>query len=357
MAATGVAEGLGKRKEQFYAPGWADRIIDWVGRLPLPGWLFYLLVWFGAFLLETVVNWYSGVYPPGTIYSYHMFVSAIVVYGLAAIHYLDKVAEDELKSFRPALIGDDDDFAMLRYRFTTMPARASVLAGAFGIVFVLIFSSIVIDSRILGLVKLFDSAPSAVLNGLLLAIGWPTMGVFVYHTVRQLNLIHHVYATATHVNLYRRWPLYAFSGLSARTAISLALIPYVGIITRPGVTENIGVLLLAGLLTVAGLLIFVWPLLGIHRIMEAEKKRLLDENGRKLEAAIAETHKRWDAQDLAGMDDLKNTLDNLVTEQTVISKISTWPWQSGTVGVLATALLLPILLWIVQRILERLLAF
>ena len=357
MAVTGVAEDLGNLKAQLYAPGWADRIIDWVGRLPVPAWLFYLSVWFGAFVLETVVNWYSGVYPPGTIYFYHMFVSAIVVYGLAAIHYLDKVAEDALKSFRPALIGDDNDFAMLRYKFTTMPAIASVLAGAFGIVFVSLFSSLVIDSRIIGLVKLFDSVPSAVLNGLLLAIGWPTMGIFFYHTVRQLRLIHHVYATATHVNLYRRWPLYAFSGLSARTAVSLAMIPYVGIITRPGVTENIGVLLLAGGLTVVGLVIFVWPLLGIHRIMEAEKTRLLDENGRKLEAAITETHKRWDSQDLAGMEDLKNGLDNLVTEQTVISKISTWPWQTATVGVLATALLLPILLWIAQRLLERLLVF
>src|SRR5438874_314937 len=106
MVATGVAEEIGNRAEWMYAPGWADRVIDWVRRLPMPSWLFYMSVWLGLFALETVVNWYSGVYPPGTIYAFHLFVTLFAVYGLAAIHYLDRIAADELRSFRPALVGD-----------------------------------------------------------------------------------------------------------------------------------------------------------------------------------------------------------------------------------------------------------
>jgi hypothetical protein len=95
----------------------------------------------------------------------------------------------------------------------------------------------------------------------------------------------------------------------------------------------------------------------MHRLLQEEKKRLLDENGQKVQAAIAETHRRWDAQELSGMENLKDALNNFVTEQGVVSKISTWPWQVGTLGVLVTALLLPVVLWIIERLLERLVGF
>ena len=57
------------------------------------------------------------------------------------------------------------------------------------------------------------------------------------------------------------------------------------------------------------------------------------------------------------MSNLKDAFENPVGEQTVISKISTWPWHTGTVGVLVTTLLLPIFLWLIRRILDPLLLF
>jgi hypothetical protein len=357
MAVSGVLVEVDKPKEMLYPPGWADRLNNWVDSLRIPPWAFYLLVWMTLFVIETGVSWYGGVYPVGTIFPYHLIFTGIVIYGIAMIHYLDGVARHSLKAFRPALIGDDTDFARLEYKLTTMPMRSSVLASICGLCFGVPIALSLGDSPTLRLTKLMDSAPSGALNIVLLSIIWSVMGVFAFHTARQLYLVSRIYAVSTHVDLFRRGPLYAFSGLAARTAVAVAILPYAGIISRPAVTENVAILWTAIGLTVAGLAIFVWPLLGVHRLMEAEKKRLLDENGHEMKAAIADTHRRLDAQDLSGMDNLKYALDNLVTEQTVINKISTWPWQVGTVGVLATALLLPVLLWIVERLLERLMGF
>jgi len=357
MAVDEISLETSRPKDAIYAPGWADRFTDWVDSLAIPSWAFYLLVWLALFAIETGVNWYTGVYPAGTLFPYHLVVAALVVYGIASIHYLDRVADHALKAFRPTLAGDATDFARLEYKLTTMPMRSTIIAGILGICIGIPISITFADARTMNLAKLTGSTPSTVLNVAFGVLIWCGLGVYAFHTVRQLYLVSRIYTTSAHIDLFRRAPLYAFSGLSARTALSIAIVPYAGIISRPGVIENAFIAWAAITLTLLGLLIFVWPLLGVHRLMEAEKKRLLDQNGQEMEAAIAETHRRLDAQELAGMDNLKDALDNLVTEQTVVNKISTWPWQLGTVGVLATALFLPIILWTVQRLLDRLLGF
>ena len=357
MTVSGALLEVDKPREELYAPSWVERVNDWIDTLRIPAWLFYLLVWMTLFAIETAVNWYSGVYPVGTIYPYHLVFTAIAVYSVAMIHYLDRVAGHSLQAFRPALTGDDADFARLKYELTTMPRRPSALAALIGLSLGVPVALTVADARMQALTKLIDSMPSLALNVVLLAFIWSMIATFGFHTARQLRLVSRIYSTMSHVDLFRRGPLYAFSGLAARTAVAVAILPYAGIISRPAVIENVAVVWTAIGLTLVGLAIFVWPLLGVHKLMEAEKKHLLDENGRKMHDAIDATHRCLDAQDLSGMEKLKYALDNLVTEQTVLNKISTWPWQVGTVGVLATALFLPVILWIVERVLERLMGF
>ncbi len=37
----------------------------------------------------------------------------------------------------------------------------------------------------------------------------------------------------------------------------------------------------------------------------------------------------------------------------MVEKLPTWPWRQGTIGAFVTAILLPIGLWLVTRLLER----
>jgi hypothetical protein len=54
------------------------------------------------------------------------------------------------------------------------------------------------------------------------------------------------------------------------------------------------------------------------------------------------------------MDALNHATEALVRERDVLDKIPTWPWQPDTIRWLGTALLLPIIVWTITRVLERL---
>jgi hypothetical protein len=107
--------------------------------------------------------------------------------------------------------------------------------------------------------------------------------------------------------------------------------------------------------TLIALATFVWPLLGAHRLLQKEKEQRKSEVSRRIQAASDELHRRADAGDY-GSDtaNINSVIDGLVKEQGVVGKASTWPWDPEAVRAVLTALLLPIVLWLITRILERL---
>jgi hypothetical protein len=53
------------------------------------------------------------------------------------------------------------------------------------------------------------------------------------------------------------------------------------------------------------------------------------------------------------MPQIKDGLEAVSREVEFLDKIHTWPWQRETVGGLSTALVLPIVLWLITRFLDR----
>jgi hypothetical protein len=338
-----------------YRPGWVNRLIAWVKWVPGPSWLVYVLAGVVMLALGIGESRLEGVVTPDNVLGLHLALTVIPVYVVALIHYLDHIAAGALQAFRPALTVDDAAYERLRYELITMPARWTLLANSVGLVVGFMMAVFLLGARTFAALKI--TGPAGVSTALYVALimaMWAMYGVFGYHTLRQLTLVSRIYSTATHVDLFRLSPFYAFSGLSARTALGWVLVPYLLILVTPAAADSPNLILGLTVLTCLGLAIFAWPLLGIHNVLTAEKTRLLDENGRQIEAVASETHRKVGAGDMSNMADLKYTMDTLIAEQGVIAKASTWPWQSGTVGIFVSALLLPVIVWAVQRILERL---
>jgi hypothetical protein len=149
-------------------------------------------------------------------------------------------------------------------------------------------------------------------------------------------------------------PLYGLSSLTALTGASLAGITYGWIAINPSLLGELVTLAIVLPITVLALITFVWPLFGIHRLLVQEKGRLIDECSIRLEATLADLHQRVDGGALEAMDDLNKTITSLELELNLLEKIPTWPWRSETVRLLITALALPLGLWLVQYVLQRL---
>ena len=100
---------------------------------------------------------------------------------------------------------------------------------------------------------------------------------------------------------------------------------------------------------------FVVPLYGLHGRLEVEKDRLQAEVEVRLKGLLAELNRDVDARDLRRADDLNKTLAPMLQQREVIARLPTWPWSTGTLRAIVTAILLPVFLFIVQLLLGRIL--
>ena len=341
-----------------YPPSWVDRLTDWVRRLPVPAWTFYLVLGLGLTLLLLSIAWAAGALAPGTFLLDTFLSGMTFAYLLALIHYLDDSAAASLARFRPVMTVDDAGYNKLRYQLTTLPAWPTWIASGLGAIYALgtLLVTILTDDNQGPRAMSPPVAVVAVAEVGFLTLIYVVLGVLVYHTVHQLRMVNDIYTNHTRINLFQLGPMYALSGLTARTAIGIGIPTYlwfqVSSSSSTGISPaDIFETAFMGIIIVAT---FIWPLWGAHNLLEREKQRLQDEVARRVEATIAALHSLVDTGEIRDRGELKDTLDGLVTEQGVIDKLRTWPWRTGTVSGLGLAFLLPIIIWVVQRVLERL---
>jgi hypothetical protein len=334
-----------------YAPSWVDMLTGWVKGLPHRGWWLYLCaatLWLALQL--GVAGAEAGSF--GWLRPANIAVVLLPFCLLAAIQYLDEAAATALASFRPALVVSEAEYQGIHYRLTTLPALPVLLASLAGALFGASVLLLQDTTFLLGL-GLILTPTAFVLQAINYVIMWSLAFVFIYHTIRQLWLVRYIYSVDTRINLFDLRPIYALSGLTARTAIVGLLLANSWKLTSPdsGLRyEHIVVLLAVFLICVAS---FVWPLWEMHNLLVREKARQEAELARRTEAAIAEIKRRMDAGELAEMEQMKNSMESLTLAHGVLDKVPTWPWQAETIRAVATVLLLPVVLWLIQRALDR----
>jgi hypothetical protein len=353
-AAGATPEGAADPAAVPYGRSWVNVLIDWVERLPGPPAVAYVVALIFALLLAALPSWMSGVPIADSIRGEEAVWAFTLAGSVWLIHYLDGVARAALGDFATMLDVDPATLSLLEYELTVVPARPALLLLAVSAVrtteaFVFQASAERVS---------YLSAPA-------LIIRWPfevaivgLILVLVYHTMRQLRLVARIHAMAPQINLFRVGPLYAFSRLTSRTAIGLVamIIPLLLTLTfATSALDYLALLTPIGLILGTALLSFVWPLAGMHRRMDIEKKRLQAEAGERLEAVIADVHRTVDQRDFSGADGQNKTLTSLIAERELVNRLSTWPWQVGTAGAVISAVLLPIVLWLATRFLERIL--
>jgi hypothetical protein len=279
--------------------------------------------------------------------------AAWCVFPIALKRYLDNVARASFDQFRPCLGLPDDATASLRGRLTQLRPRPALLAGILGALsFWLLF---LLSPGLFASVR--SSALNTVVSLTLLTVNFALVAAIIYQTSHQLAQVDMIYALARRIDVYHLEPLYSFSNLTARTGILWAIMLSLSVAATPGALASppaLGMIVLQGAAVIAA---FCLPLLGIHRRIAAEKSERLGEAGAHLRNAVAELHRRSERMELGGMDAIHNMILSLIAEREVLQKTPTWPWQPGTPAAVITALFLPVGLFLLQRLLERLIGF
>jgi len=90
----------------------------------------------------------------------------------------------------------------------------------------------------------------------------------------------------------------------------------------------------------------------MHRRLQEERARLVGEVGLRIETTLERLYEHVD-QDAAGATEYRDRMLALVSARELVVNLSTWPWRPETPRWLISALVIPIALWGVTRLLER----
>jgi hypothetical protein len=338
----------------FYTPSYINRLASWVGRLPGTSGVYYFGLGVILLTIQAAPAWHEGAVPVRIFLPIHIFLAAAISFIIAVIPFFDRQARSALQTIKPALNIDKDKYKELEYQLTNIPALKSILASFLILIFVY-FSEFIGGGAYY--LETLDGYPFSMhLSRGIYLICWWFFGVFIYHTIHQLSLINQIYTQYTLIDLFRMHPLYGFSNLAALTAGSLIMLPYGFLFINPNPTITLAnpvVLSIYLSISIIAIITFLLPQLGIHRLQNTEQEHLLDEINQRYKATMREFHKRVDSGEFDEANNLNNTLSALRDQRETIHKISTWPWQPETIRWLFTAMVLPLLMWIVQYFLGQ----
>jgi hypothetical protein len=332
-----------------YPPSWVDRLVDWIDSLRGPYWLFYALAIIVMGVFINAMLWLGGGLPLGEVDVINSSFAFFVFYYLGLYHYLTHVASRALKAYRPLLDVDDAAIHRLDHELTKLPRWIGRLAVPVGFVLALLF--VVGD----------PSYEEGIEPTLLLYVGDTLITAFllvtffalVIRSIRQLGMVNRLHKRATNVNLLRLGPAHAFSALTARTGIGIIFAgvgAYILEVLTYGYLRDVLSYVLFSLLALA---VFILPVIGIKNRIEEEKERALGEVTDLLQVTTERLHGMVRNSEHKGLKRVEKATAALIRERELLKKVSTWPWDPGTIRGFASALLLPIFLWTVTRLLER----
>ncbi len=332
-----------------YAPSWYDRLQEWIEHRTGLGWVFWVVAGIAVTVGANGLAWLVGYVPAGVVDPYVTSGGLYLVIGYGGMHFLDTAAGRAWRAFRPATELDEDDAGRFAYELTTMPTRPAIVATLIG----LAISAIYLVSQYGHPFDLENQPVLYWLVAVIVVVGFlGTTGMLV-HSIHQLRVVSRAHRYLRPIDPLHLTPLHAFGGVTAATGVVLLAIGYVAIPTNPVSSANPAVLAAAVATSVLAIACFVVPLLGIHAaITTAKASRLADVN-RLLGIGLAELHDRAQRRDLSDADALETHLSSLRAERELVAAAPTWPWDPQTLRGFSAAIVIPIVLWLVYRLLER----
>ena len=329
-----------------YRPLWLYRFFGFFQRLPVPGWLLVLLFVVIVGVANHLVAWQQGYLAFGEINGYLSTVGLYIVLMPAIWAFSSVHANRTLLEFFEGSGKRRAQVQAVISDFNSLPDWAMILLLSLGA----IQGYLIYTNMTVSMIPISAQVLPSV--GLL---SWLSTNGFIYpvmvRALRQLVLIKRLF-TQLEVDIFNRQPIYALSRYASLVSIISLLIVYgFQSISFPSfLLTRFGIFIQFLTLTLA-VSIFLIPLIDVNRAMRSAKERLLSEISKDLKALQQRVHNAVNRNALANISNLRTAVGALKDEMEIVQKIPTWPWQPETLRNLFTPLLIPILVYLVQRFL------
>jgi len=326
--------------------------MDSILRLPAPYWMTYLVFFTLQGLVFHILAWVDGWLP---VYSFSLLLLLFPIWlwgPMAIMTYLNNTARKELSRFNRLMEMNEDSLNNLEAEFTTMPTRGVVINAFFwAVVYILLIMISYNSLKIFGFGDFF--LVFLILEGF---ISYTNGGAIYYHSVRQLTLVSRTVRRVRQFNLFNRDPIYALSNLTARTGISWMLMLGLTLVMYPfEIAKNAAIILLVFQVVLA-IMAFVLPLQVVNQKLVIEKRRLLSELDQRIDSTLEKFHQCLTDNKLGDMDPFNKAILTLTAEYSLVKNIPTWPWSAGTLTGFLSAIGLPIIVLLLQTVIQNWLA-
>lgn len=334
------------RRAPPYRPLWVYHFFTFIDRLPIPGWLLCLLIIVIVGVASHLVAWQQGNLPFGQINGFLSTLGSYIVLMPFVWVFLTERAHRALLDFLQGSGKSQAQVQAISSDFNSLPDWEMILLLAFGL--------------LLGYFTYYNvSVPMVPLSAQVLPslnlLGWlTTMGLafpFLARAARQIALIKRLF-NDLEVDIFNPQPVYAISRYTSMISIIILIIAYgIAPIGFPAILFTPIGIFLQFLGVGSALALFFIPLADVNRSMRRAKEGLLSELGKDLKEVHRQAHRSVARHKLGNISDLRNAVGMLKDEMEIVQKIRTWPWQTETLRNLLTPLLIPVLVYLVQRVL------
>lgn len=330
------------------ATGRVGRTVQWLAARPWRG----ALVVVGLYVLQAAwthaLLWAGDRVAAGTLDSSALVLAIYSPLALGGLAIGVHIARQALTSFWPATGWPDTERTDWARRFMAIPATyqwAALLLGGIGGVLALAATPPSLLGPPEGQLLVYVAYAPAFLLGYSLSL------VAFLITIGWLRLIAQIHREAKAIDPFDRAPLYAFSRVTAIIGLSYAAIAYYSFTVngafQAGNLPSLAFLAATMLFAIAA---FVAPLWGIHDRLVREKDRLLLDVERRVTRLATELYARIDADDFEATAPLNATMSGLMTLRERVSRLPTWPWPPQLLRGFVSALLLPVVVYLLTRL-------
>jgi hypothetical protein len=338
-----------------YRPGPISRLLAWLDASTPRLWLFTIGISVALVAWAHAVLWATGRLVAWTVDANVFLLVVYVSYFFPGAVLGLRIARRATKAFWPATGWPETAQRAWIYRFSAIPMRYELAAIAVGVV--------------VGIGGLLG-APDAVVGpqegriGSFIALLPNFLGGYVLNTigivlsVRWLSLVAEIHRDARAINPFDRIPIYAFSRLTVYVGLVILVMTYFTFaFNAPFISGNVPALLELPVTTGLSIGAFIVPLWGIHQRLVRIKAALFEDVERRTTLVSTELYDRLDARAFDGAKVVSDSLSALTTLRERIRRVPTWPWPPQLLRGFVSALLLPIVIYLITRTIGGVLPF